>query len=69
MIWKSLVQEMGPGNGYQSKRGFAFAFFPHRAEDGKTYWLERVPVIFFYGVLSQRWIVKRWLGGKEVVIQ
>ena len=65
MKWRSLQSVEGPTNDYDEGKGIAFAILPHRAEDGKTYWLEWVPAILFYGMMSKRWIVKRWLGKTE----
>jgi hypothetical protein len=66
MNWKSLRSVEGPRVGYENKEGTAFAFFPHSAEDGRTYWLERVRCVLFYGEMSERWLVKRWLGKAKV---
>jgi len=60
--WKSLQSVEGPGESFEERQGTAFAIFPHRAEDGRTYWLQRVRALLFYGPLSNRWFVKKWLG-------
>ena len=70
MTWKSLVGRTRPlvalplngATPYESVEGIAFAWFPHRATDGNTYWLQECKVIIFWGVVRQGWIVERWVG-------
>lgn len=62
MYWKSrspIVQDPSP---FEKGWGKRFAFLPHKAEDGRTYWLEKVGVKLYWGPLTRTWRIDKWLG-------
>lgn len=66
MKWKTPVkQEVPVGSSYYCK---VFAWLPKKAEDGYTYWLEKVyvEVKYFYSWTRARsdWYISKWIGNK-----
>lgn len=51
-------QKPRPGN---KRERVIFAFLPHRAEDGNTYWLEKIIAIEIFSYFGPVWIRLRYL--------